>query len=95
MKIQKIPSEPVLIGGGVLLLVLVAVWLTRRGNAASVGASVGVAAVDLVTGVVGGVAGGVAGVANDASINPLEPFGAWLGGSVYDLSHSKANGGVW
>lgn len=88
-------TQTMLIGGGVVLVVLAAIWLTRKGNAAALGASVGGAAVDLVTGVAGGVAGGVADAANNPDMNPLQPFGAWIGGGLYDLTHSKAEGGMW
>lgn len=88
-------SAPVLIGGGVVLAALGLWWITRKGTAASVGEAAGTAAVDLVAGVVGGVAGGVADVANDPSMNPLEPVGAWVGSTFYDLTHSKENGGIW
>lgn len=84
---MKVPAKPILIGGGVLLLAAVAVWLTRKGNAASIGSAAGGAAVDLVAGVIGGVAGGIVDAANDPSVNPLQPFGAWLGGTFYDITH--------
>lgn len=76
-----------LIGGGVVLVALAVFWLTRKGAAESAGAAVGGAAVDLVTGVVGGVAGGVADVANNPDTNPLQPLGAWIGGTFYYLTH--------
>ena len=31
--------------------------------------------------------------ANNPKINPLQPVGAWFGTTLYDLTHSKANGG--
>lgn len=99
---MKIPSIPLLIGGGVVLAALALFWITRKGTASNVGNAIGGAAVDLVTGTIGGVAHGVmdagsqaAASANDPSINPLQPFGAWLGSSVYDVTHTQTNGGIW
>lgn len=28
-------------------------------------------------------------------INPLAPLGSWLGGTIYDITHTKSNGGIW
>lgn len=33
--------------------------------------------------------------ANNPGINPLQPARSWLGGTLYNLTHSKANGGIW
>ena len=92
---MKITTDMKLIGGAVVLVGIAAWWFTRKGSAASVGNAIGGAAVDLITGTIGGVATGVATAANDPSINPLQPVGVWLGGTVYDLTHSKQNGGIW
>lgn len=76
-----------MIGGGVLVA-LVALWLlTRSGSVKGIGAAIGGGAVDLITGTVGGVAGAVVDTANDPAKNPLQPFGAWLGGAVYGVTH--------
>lgn len=33
--------------------------------------------------------------ANNPDANPLQPVGAAIGGWVYDMTHTKANGGMW
>lgn len=71
------------IGAGALALS----WLLSRGNAAALGSAAGGAAVDLVVGVVGGAGGAVAAVANNPSVNPLQPVGSWIGVTIYDLFH--------
>lgn len=103
---MKTISPPLLIGGGVLLLVLIAsAWLAKKGSAGNVGASIGGAAVDLVYGTALGVVGGVntaLGIptttdlinAANSSSNPLQPVGSWLGGTFYDYTHTTQNGGV-
>lgn len=79
-------AQHLYIAGG-LLLIAGLVWMMRKGNAADLGASVGAAAVGAVTGVVSGAAGAVADTANDPALNPLQPFGEWLGGTIYDMTH--------
>lgn len=83
---MKITDEAKLIAGGVALALLAAFVLTRKGVAGSVGAAVGGAAVDLVGGVVRGTAEATEQAAN-SDLNPLKPFGEWLGGTVYDWTH--------
>lgn len=106
MKIPVITTDMKLIAGAAVVAGLALWWFARNGNAKSVGTAVGGAAVDLITGTVVGVAQAVGGVAanvsnatvaaaNDPSVNPLQPFGSWLGQTAYDLTHSKASGGMW
>lgn len=99
---MKLPPLPVLYGVGGLIAVSVLGWVVSRtldklaqpGAASELGATVGGGAVDLVTGIVGGVNDGlgiprtsdVVGWMNSDS-NPLQPAGAWLGGTLYDLTH--------
>lgn len=97
-----IDRDAKIIAGGALVIGALVWWLTRKGNAASAGNAIGGAAVDLITGVatgaaeaVGGVAANVASAANDPSINPLQPVGSWIGTTIYDLTHSKEQGGFW
>ena len=73
--------------GGAVLLAVGLMWIAQKNNAASLGAAVGGAAVELVVGTVVGAGDAVATVANDPGINPLQPFGAWLGGTIYDMTH--------
>lgn len=51
------------------------------------GHAVGENVAGAVTGFIGGIGSGVAAAANDPSVNPLEGFGAWIGGSIYNLTH--------
>ena len=74
------------VGAGALLLVGL-FFLVKKGSAAELGAAVGGAAVDAVVGVVSGAADAVADAANNPSVNPLQPFGEWLGGAIYDVVH--------
>lgn len=84
---MKIPLQ-VQIGIGAGVVVLAAVfWLTRKGNAKAAGEAVGGAAVDAVVGVAHGAGSAVVEAANNPDINPLQPFGAWLGGQIYDFTH--------
>lgn len=68
-------------GGAVALIGLA--WLMQSGNAAKIGQAIGGAVVDMA----GGLATGVGEGLNNPDINPLQPFGAWMGGTIYDLTH--------
>lgn len=48
-------------------------------------------AVKAVMGVATGAGSAVADAANNPDINPLQPFGAWLGGKLFDLTHPGAS----
>lgn len=37
----------------------------------------------------------IAAAVGNTKVNPLQPVGSWIGGTLYDLTHSKANGGMW
>lgn len=74
------------IAGGVLTLAAL-VWLLQKGKAEQLGAAAGSAAVGAVIGVVSGAGGAVVDAANNHDINPLQPVGAWLGGTIYDMTH--------
>lgn len=37
----------------------------------------------------------VAATVGNTAINPLQSVGAWMGTTIYDLTHSRANGGFW
>lgn len=62
-------------------------WLLQKGNAQSVGAAAGSAAVGAVVGVVSGATNAAVDAANNPSVNPLQPFGAWIGATIYDVLH--------
>lgn len=79
------PLHLYLAGGALALAALV--WLMQKGKAEQLGAAVGSAAVGAVVGVVSGVGGAVVDAANNPEINPLQPVGAWIGGTIYDLTH--------
>lgn len=82
------------IAGGALALAAV-VWLMQKGKAEQLGAAAGGAVVGAAMGVVAGVndalgiprTADVIDAANNPDINPLQPVGAWLGGTIYDLTH--------
>lgn len=102
---MKLTADMKLIGGAVVVAGLALWWIARKDNAASIGVSLGGAAVDLAAGTALGVVKGindalgvpttsqVIAAANDPNVNPLQPFGAWLGGKVYDWTHPSAVGG--
>lgn len=92
---MKLDRDMMILAAGAVVLGGAVWWLTRPGRAANLGASMGGAAVDLITGTVSGAADATVKAANDPSINPLQPLGSWIGGAIYDYTHSKANGGVW
>jgi hypothetical protein len=82
------PSQAVLIAGGVLAAVIALVWVTRKGNATALGMSAGGAAVELVDGAVTGTVKGVGSVVGlpDTDRKKGEAAlaaGDWLGASVY------------
>ncbi|MDO9011324.1 MAG: hypothetical protein Q7U78_05890 [Gallionella sp.] len=97
-----VSKNPVIVGA-VVLGILGALWLAKQGSAAKVGANIGGAAVDLTLGLIGGVndalgvprTSDVIAAANNQKINPLQPVGAWIGTTLYDLTSSRANGGYW
>lgn len=83
---MKLTQNQIILVGGVLLIAAVS-WLLKNGNAARLGEALGSAAVGVVVGAASGAAGAVADAANDQNINPLQPFGKWIGGTIYDLTH--------
>lgn len=101
---MKLTPDVKLIAGGAVLVAVALWWFSKKGNAAGVGASLGGAAVDLVYGTTLGVVGAVntalgipttsqvIAAANDLGKNPLQPFGSWLGTSIYDLTHPTPGG---
>lgn len=90
-------------GLGALIVAGVVGWIvtkimdkaTAPGAAGAAGVAVGSAAVDLTMGVIAGVndtlgiprTTDVLNAANNPDLNPLQPFGAWLGGTIYDVIH--------
>lgn len=100
---MKTINQPMMIGLGALVAAAVVGWVitkimdkaTQPGAAGAAGVAVGSAVVDATMGVVAGVndtlgiprTSDVINAANDPSINPLQPFGAWLGGTIYDVIH--------
>lgn len=83
---MKMPSQAVLIGGGLVLAAVALFAITRRGAASAVGSAVGGAAVDLVTGTVSGAADATVAAANSDS-NPLKGFGELIGETAYNATH--------
>ena len=83
---MKMPSQAVIIAGGLVLAAVALFAITRKGAASAVGGAVGGAAVDLVTGAVAGAASAVVVSANSDS-NPLKGLGEWIGGTTYNLTH--------
>jgi len=87
------PLHLYLAGGALALAALV--WLMQKGRAERLGAAAGGAVVGAAIGVVAGVNDAlgiprtdeVIAMANDPGINPLQPFGAWVGGTIYDMTH--------
>lgn len=108
---MKAPSLPVMYAVGGLVAAAVVGWMvtkaldkiTQPGAAKNAGTAAGSAVVDLGLGFVAGVndtlgiprTTDVINAANNQNINPLQPAGAWVGTTIFDLTHSKANGGVW
>lgn len=99
-----ITKNPALVAGGVGVVVLLS-WIAARG-AKQTGSDLGRGMVDLATGTLYGTLDGLNGAIGlpktgavidwaNSSNNPLQPAGAWIGGTLYDLMHSKANGGIW
>ena len=99
---MKLPSQStVMVVGGVIGIAAVG-WFVSRildrlsadGALTNIGANVGSGVVDLSMGVLGGVndaigiprTSDVVDWANSSS-NPLQPVGAWIGGTLYDLTH--------
>lgn len=78
-------SNPLIVGAVLLGAVAVA-WIAARG-AKGMGQDIGGAVVDALGGVVSGAGSAVVDAANDPGVNPLQPFGAWLGGTLFDLTH--------
>lgn len=82
------PSQAILIAGGVLAAVIALVWLTRKGNATALGMSAGGAAVELVDGAITGTVKGIGSVVGlpDTDRKKGEAAlaaGDWLGASAY------------
>lgn len=68
---------------------------TTRGNAAVakgnwLDASLYLPAQQFIPAAVGAASNAVVNAANNPSINPLQPVGAWLGGAIYNLTHPGA-----
>lgn len=77
--------KPELIIGAVAVAVIGIIFFLKTTTGAAVGKNLG----DGVVNFIGAIGGGIADVATDASINPLEPFGTWLGGTIYDVTHPQ------
>lgn len=80
--------------GAVALVIIGALIFLKTTSGKAVGTQIAGAVSGLVGGLIGSASDTVAGVgqeiataANDPSLNPLQPFGSWLGGTIYDLTH--------
>ena len=82
----KMPSDTVLIVGGVAVAALAVVWLSRKGNAQAVGETVGEAAVATIVGAGSGVVLGVGDAVGVPRTNMTECERAIAEGRTWDAS---------
>lgn len=95
--------------GGIVAAAVIGWYVTRLmdklaqpGAPGNLGKAVGGGVVDFTLGTVAGINDGL-GIPRtsdvidwtNSSSNPAQPVGAWIGSTVHDWTHSKAEGGIW